>query len=92
MPRSIVAGRSSNLPAVPSAPITRNIVIRGTPSTASPADTPIQEFVPPALRQGPAASRWRCRPRANRCQKVGLRLRATGACTCAPGEKPTGAE
>ena len=37
---------------MPSAPITRNIVIRGAPSAASPAGTPIQEFVPPALRQG----------------------------------------
>jgi hypothetical protein len=52
VPRSTVAGRSSNLQAVPSAPITRNIVIRGAPSAASPAGTPIQEFVPPALRQG----------------------------------------
>ncbi len=55
VPRSTVAGRSSNLPVVPSAPITRNIVIRGAPSAAGTAGTPVPEFVPPALRQGPGA-------------------------------------
>ena len=47
VPRSMGAGRSSNLPSVPSAPITRNIVIRGAP----PAGTPVPAFVPPALPQ-----------------------------------------
>ena len=53
VPRMTPAGRSSHLPSVPSAPITRNIVIRGTPSTARPGRTPAPAFVPPALRQGP---------------------------------------
>lgn len=54
VPRVRPAGRSSNLPSVPSAPITRNIIIRGTPSTARPAGTPAPAIVPPALRQAPA--------------------------------------
>ena len=52
VPRSPVAGRSSNLARVPSAPITRNIVIRGAQPAASPARIPVPEFVPPAVRQG----------------------------------------
>ena len=52
VPRNPVAGRSSNLPPVPFAPITRNIVIRGAPPAASPAGAPVPEFVPPAVRQG----------------------------------------
>jgi hypothetical protein len=54
VPRVTSAGRSSNLPSVPSAPITRNIVIRGTSSTARPAGTPAPAFVPPALPKTPA--------------------------------------
>jgi hypothetical protein len=50
MPRVSPAGRSSNLPSVPSAPITRNIVIRGTPSTHS-GDTPAPRSVPRAMPQ-----------------------------------------
>src|SRR4051812_22608106 len=42
------AGRSSNLPSVPSAPITRNIVIRGTASTRS-AGTAAPRSVPRAI-------------------------------------------
>ena len=53
VPRMTPAGRSSNLPSVPSAPITRNIVIRGAPSTVRPAGSPAPAFVPPALRPGP---------------------------------------
>ena len=47
VPRSGSAGRSSNLPSVPSAPITRTIVIRGAP----PPGTPVPASVPPALPQ-----------------------------------------
>ena len=54
VPRVRPAGRSLNLPSVPSAPITRNIVIRGTPSTARSAGTPAPAFAPPVLPQTPA--------------------------------------
>src|SRR6476469_9663486 len=47
-------GRSSNLPSVPSAPITRNIVIRGTTSARS-AGTAAPRSVPRALPQPSAA-------------------------------------
>jgi hypothetical protein len=47
-------GRSSNLPSVPSAPITRNIVIRGTASARS-AGTTAPRSVPRAIPQTPAA-------------------------------------
>ena len=47
-------GRSSNLPSVPSAPITRNIVIRGTASTPS-VGTAAPRSVPRAISQTPAA-------------------------------------
>ena len=74
VPRMTPAGRSSNLPSVPSAPITRNIVIRGAPSTARPAGSPAPAFVPPALRRDRVSSRWRRRRPANRYRKV-VRLR-----------------
>jgi len=47
-------GRSSNLPSVPSAPITRNIVIRGTTSARS-AGTAAPRSVPRAIPQTSAA-------------------------------------
>jgi hypothetical protein len=52
VPRISGAGRSSNLPPVSSAPITRHIVIRGAPFAAGPAGTPVPEFVAPAPRGG----------------------------------------
>ncbi len=50
VPRTIGAGRASNLAPVPSAPVTRNIVIRGLPGSAG---TPAPAFVPPALQRAP---------------------------------------
>ena len=74
VPRSTVAGRSSNLPAVPSAPITRNIVIRGAPSGGGPQARPCRSSCRPRCDRDSASSRWPRRPRARRCPKVGLRL------------------
>ncbi len=58
VPRVMPVGRSSSLPSVPSAPITRNIVIRGAPSTARPAGKPpaaaMPAFVSPTLPRTPA--------------------------------------
>jgi hypothetical protein len=53
VPRVSPAGRSSNLPSVPSAPITRNIVIRGTPSTRE-VGTPAPQAAPRVMPQTPA--------------------------------------
>lgn len=48
LPRAVGTGRSSNLPRVPSAPVTRSIVIRGAPPAAASTGIPTQ-----ALPQAP---------------------------------------
>lgn len=45
-----ITGRAGNLPRVSSAPVTRSIVIRGTPHATAPA------FVAPSLPQAPVAA------------------------------------
>ncbi len=51
LPRTNAAVRAPNLPRVSTAPITRNIVIRGVPPAAGPAGLPVS--VTPALPQAP---------------------------------------
>ena len=70
VPRSGSAGRSSNLPSVPSAPITRTIVIRGAPPQAHPCRRPCRPRCPRQL----ASFHWPRRRRARRCPKDGRRL------------------
>ncbi|WP_164478667.1 hypothetical protein [Mycolicibacterium stellerae] len=53
LPLTNAAVRAGNLPRVSSAPVTRSIVIRGVPQSASPAAS-APEIVSPALPQAPA--------------------------------------
>jgi len=46
VPRSTAAGRSANLPPVPTAPVTRSVVIRGTPRTSAPTRTETPAYEP----------------------------------------------
>ena len=54
--RTNSAVRARNLPRVSSAPVTRSVVIRGIPRTASPAGTPAPAFAPPSVPQAPVVA------------------------------------
>jgi hypothetical protein len=46
--------RAGNLPSVSTAPVTRSVVIRGTPRSAPSAGDPVLAVLPPALPETPA--------------------------------------
>lgn len=56
VPRTNAAVRGGNLPAVSTAPVTRSIVIRGTPSGAGRSTAPARELVPAEPVQTPAVA------------------------------------
>lgn len=74
VPRMTPAGRSSHLPSVPSAPITRNIVIRGRRRRPARAARLRRHSCHPRCDRDRVSSRWRRRRPARRYRKV-VRLR-----------------